>query len=478
MSGAGAYLSEAEVSARLQALEIGGNLLRHEWDGWCVWPLFRFSVSRKIQHLPLDASGAGFSRREYAGMALRDLFRLWRVRRAEILVKTYSSAHMELEGGRRKDVFFDDLLGASAGHFKIEFPNSRRFHVQTAPHVFPPDLSTVAIDGLAIQLARRFPPAGVEAVAAALSAALTTEPELAAYTPHFVARLIAEFHWAKRLYRALLRRVRPSVLLLADAGDYAVTAAARELGVHVIEFQHGFTHRHFPGNSWPRAALAYKSKMPLPHRMFLYGPHWQREVAANGFWSEELRAVGSMRIDRHRTGPVARDPAVCSIVVTTQGTDTERLVQFLAQSLPPLEGQMEYCVTIKTHPTYHGGDRFFTEAFGGNRRVTLVAGSESPSTFELLRAAHLHVSIYSTCHYEALALGVPTVILPLTGSENVIHLHHAGHAFCPSTPAELAGIVLRWREYRVPAQVGDEYFTPGALENIQRELAALPPRAA
>ncbi len=68
--------------------------------------------------------------------------------------------------------------------------------------------------------------------------------------------------------------------------------------------------------------------MPIPDRIFLYGAHWQEELAANGFWQEELRSVGSLRLDQYRDLKIAKDARNCKIVLTTQGTDTERLLNF------------------------------------------------------------------------------------------------------------------------------------------------------
>jgi hypothetical protein len=310
-------------------------------------------------------------------------------------------------------------------------------------------------------------------VAAALSARVVREPGLESFTTDVVARAIAVFHWETRLYRLLLRRVQPAYLLLGEAGDHAITAAARELGIFVVEFQHGFTHRHYPANSWAGAARRHKPRMPLPHRMFLYGRHWANELAAHGFWSEELRVVGSLRLDAHRRLPIRRDPQLGTFLVTTQGIETAPLIAFLRAALERLTGRVRFQCVIKTHPVYHGSDREYAEAFASNPAVRIVAGNESPSTFELLREAQLHLSIASTCHYEALALGVPTVILPFAGSESVRHLHETGHALLPRTSEELGEILLRWKEHRVPPGAGDEYFTPGALERIQQELAAL-----
>ena len=471
ISAPNGYLSIAEVSVRLQQLESKHDLLRHKLDGWCVWPLLRISLSWVLGNVPADEAGVGISKRELLPLVMSDLARLLWLKRARIVLKAYSSAHMEFEAGRRKDVFFDDLLQAAGGHFKIEELNNR-FHLNPEPYFVPSDLTTAAITIIGGKLARWRPPPGIEDISTQISRCLKEELGIASYTPQYIASVLSRFHWQKRLFRIVLGRIKPRCLLLASVCDYHITAAARELGVKVIEFQHGLTHRHHPGNSWSRYAVPYKASMPLPNRMLLYGSYWQRELAVNGFWNDELYAVGSVRVDSYRRQSSQRRDDLCTMVVTPQGIDTERLIAFLVEFVRLAEGRLKYRIHIKMHPHYQADTRLFDEALGGNSNVRLVGGAEPPTTFELLKQAHLHLSIFSTCHYEALALGVPTLIIPFTGSENVVHLYESGHAFFPQTPMELLDLVLRWRELRVPEDVGGEYFKPGAMENIQRELAA------
>jgi hypothetical protein len=268
----------------------------------------------------------------------------------------------------------------------------------------------------------------------------------------------------------LLWRIRPEALLLV-VPDPGLTAAARELGSAVVELQHGHTHRDEPAVSWGASAVSFKPRMPLPHRMFLYGEHYRRELAAHGFWSDELRAVGSVRVDQYRRMPSRRNPARGTVVLTTQGLDTDRLIAFLLDFLR-LPGESDFRLLIVPHPFHDQSIERYRKEFAAFSQVE-VSTPGRPTTFELLKAADLHVSIYSTCHYEALALGVPTVILPLRGAENVRHLHEQGHAMLAETPSRLREIVLEWRTLRVPAGVGEDYFTPGALENTLHELTEL-----
>ena len=102
--------------------------------------------------------------------------------------------------------------------------------------------------------------------------------------------------------------------------------------------------------------------------------------------------------------------------------------------------------------------------------MRIVLGTEMPSTFTLLSQADLHLSIASACHYDALGLGVPTVVVALSGYTVVDRLVALGHAPSVNTPQELVELVAEHQEHIVPQAVREMYFKPGALENIRRAV--------
>ncbi|MFX5862045.1 hypothetical protein ABTE64_18120, partial [Acinetobacter baumannii] len=77
-------------------------------------------------------------------------------------------------------------------------------------------------------------------------------------------------------------------------------------------------------------------------------------------------------------------------------------------------------LSIKLHPVYDQGDLNFA-GLQRDDRVSVVAGSELPTVFDMLSEADLHLSIASACHFDAAALGVRSVIIPLAGHESLLH---------------------------------------------------------
>ena len=158
------------------------------------------------------------------------------------------------------------------------------------------------------------------------------------------------------------------------------------------------------------------------------------------------------------------------ILVTTEGIDTDRLIAFITEFLELARRKLEVALVFKLHPIRETNKSRYVEAFQKRENVHVILGNEPPTTFQLLSKAEFHVSVSSACHYEALGLHVPTIILPLKLHELFLPLKETGYAFLARTPQDLLNIILTQRHRKVPHEVGGAFFAYAALENIKREL--------
>lgn len=461
-------LDQRETHDRLTGLELEHDLLRFEVDGWRIWPLFRWLVAFGI-----SKSGSSFStveepwtHRQRVGIAAHDLGRVIRPGRKRFLVVANATNRSEQIDGQYWDIYFDDVLSKIDSFIKLEHPNSRAFRVAGARAAIPSDLTSTLITAVASARARRGPD-GLDAPAAELSAILAKEG-IEGFTAPRVSRFLKDFYWQKRYYRAFMRRVRPKHLLIVNPyGDHAVVAAAKEERIQVVEFQHGALDRYHPGYSWTAASAHAKQTMPIPDRIFLYGDHWRRELEQAGFWTDELRVVGSPRIDRFRGRELPRFD-IPTLAVTMQAVDVAKVVDFIRRFLALAGQQNPVQVFLKLHPTENPSEIY--RSVGDDPRIKLITSAGEPSTFELLARSRFHASVASTCHLEAVALGTRTVILPFTFHEMMLHLRDDESVFFAETPEQLFEIFTE-RHASPSRSMGEDYFQPGALENMLRELS-------
>jgi hypothetical protein len=357
--------------------------------------------------------------------------------------------------------------------YKVETINNPSFIGRRENADMPADITSTFFDLGASVSARLGRARDLDRLAAELAPRLRSSFDSEAFSEQWIAHTLHYFRESRRLWRMALKRLSPKAVLIGDSNEYGTVAAAKDLGIPVVEMQHGINDRYHAGYSWTRYALPYKKCMPVPDRLLLYGTHWRDELAAGGFWGDSLRVVGSPQIDRHRRLAGDRTTGPRTILFTGQGIDTGRVAQFLREFLN-LAADQNIRLVVRRHPFYEVDKTRYTNAFTGLEGCTSVlGGSDKPSTFELLRNAALHISISSATHYDALGLGVPTAVLPFTMHDVVLPLCRAGHATLVETPAALLELLNNADKMRVPDSVRTGYFAEHAVDNISREIEEL-----
>jgi hypothetical protein len=435
----------------------------------------RFNLAAIASNLAFDTSGIQLTIFKQVEQSFCDASGFLMAKHPKVLLYVASSNRAEQENDRYKDVIFDQLLRYIPEYFKIENINNKFYLDRSHRALYPSQMTTSGIYLFTTFLSRFLPPRSINPLAELFFTTIHNAFPKSTISVRHIRRVLNAFYWRKRIYRCLLNHLQPQFLLLQTAyTNHALVAAAKELNIKVIEFQHGIINRHHPGYSWTGSAANYKNQMPIPDFIYVYGDYWREELSVNGFWKEELRVVGSLRLDQYRThdanGIINANKTTFTsikIVVTTQSVDIDLLISFLVEFLKHSTKPVE--IDIKLHPRESNRQPYET-AFKGNPNVRIVSAHESPSTFELITKADYHVSIYSTCHYEALGLGKPTIILPFTNHELMLPLceRAPSYALLARTPEEMDWIIAQ--ERNVPPEIASYYFRDGALENMLNEL--------
>jgi hypothetical protein len=462
-----------EINKQIQEIEEFHNLLQYEVDGWCAWTLIRFEVITLLSALWGKKPHYNYPPWYRIGaMVGQDMIRMTRLHNARCLVATRSSGHSEKRDDKYEDAIFDQMLLELGSYFKIEQINNSDYVFAQKTQLVPRHMTTTGFAVVAALCAHlSLGPKYVARIGRILHRHIVKDLGLEVLSEQDITQRLLNFFWRKKLTSYVLQRIKPQyVLITSPSGFYDIIAAAREQKIRVIEHQHGIIHSEHPDYNWSSYAQKYVSRIPIPDEIWLYGNYWRDVLEATGFWKEKLRVVGSLRMDRYRALAATHDDNICTLVFTTQGYDVEQIVAFLYNFICLISTQLPVRLYIKLHPIFEHNRLIYEQAFHAYPQVEVISGSVEPSTFSLLTKAHFHLSITSTCHFEALALGVPTIILPFTNHELMVHLCDTGYAFLSRTPQELLEIVMQYRTIRVPSEVGDHYFRSNALEHMLREL--------
>jgi hypothetical protein len=466
--------TQVEVEALLRQAEKAHGLFEHIVGGQSVWQLVRFEIATQLQGMSLVRAPVPRTR------LLRSLFRAARqwlsLERAEVLCKTYDSAHRRETPQGYEDVYFDDLTGTLGTVCKMSFCDAGGYEQNLERAVHPPVLDETAFVVFSAALGRIAPFRGGALEFAALAEKINAAFGLADYSAERLRRHYSVFVWRARIFERVLRKLSPIAVLCPDNGQFALLKACRATGTPFVELQHGlFTQAH--SNALPAdLSEAEEHGVLLPDVLALYGG-FTRD-ALNGTLLHRralLEIVGAPFLDRALTsiGNSKSATAVPQITLTTQGVARDALVAFLQKFLQACDAS--FSLIIKLHPAYDADHQRYADAFGSDPRVTIDLGTSNNDTHALIAGSDLHLSISSACHYDALALGTPTGILKLETHASVLGLLDLGGVLLVESPADLARLVDERAWGIVPQKTSRDICERGFNPRMKQLLDGLGP---
>ncbi len=229
---------------------------------------------------------------------------------------------------------------------------------------------------------------------------------------------------------ATLDRLQPAAAVTyAEAGGWgrALALECRRRGIPFVGIQHGFIYRHWlnylheedevrssPGNAGDRG-------FPFPTMTLVYDEFTRRHLTAAGhFPPTQVATVGSSRLDELvavTAGLTDRDraetrraigagPEQPVVVVAAKFTQVASSLPSLAAAVRQLPG---VCTVVKCHPADRASD-YETALAGTPDTVVLPAGFDLA---RLLGVARAVVTVNSTVAVEAMACGVPALVMDL-----------------------------------------------------------------
>jgi hypothetical protein len=244
---------------------------------------------------------------------------------------------------------------------------------------------------------------------------------------------LLQFPWSARSMdeaAAALDRIAPDVAVTyAEAGGWgrALALECRRRRIPLAGLQHGFIYRHWlnyrhePDETAADPANPADPGFPFPDATLVFDEYAARHLSTAGrFPPATLAVTGSARLDELVASVRALTPADIERARRESGADATRaLVLFAAKErearpyLPALVDAIRAApdvqLVIKPHPAETPD--VYAPAVAGVPNIRVVAsGSPLPP---LLAAAGAVVTVNSTVAIDALAFGLPTVVIGL-----------------------------------------------------------------
>ena len=434
-------MSNSESDTRLdRAIKFYAFEKRHELfaftrSGFSSWRVMRNLVFQMHQqNAPTIGNVPRLIRLFIAAAAIAKLvFILVLPPKADWIFKGCVSALRWRVGSQWLDPALDPLLDQGYKAFKIIEVNSSFFRDQAKNAAYPNDLEPSAFTLLGRVLGLLLP---VDIADFDVRTANLISQELNVDVAPSVLRFrVSTVVWQARLYGLLLRRIMPKNVIVTDTGEYGLRLACLHLGIPFYEVQHGVFDSLHP-DAIPEEASGNDQELLIPDILLAKGQFWIDQLA--GYRNGRVAVpVGSAIIDYwrkfgkgHERGPEVH------IVITTQGVAVPQIIEQLRSIIAAAPKGLNWRMSLKLHPVYDKIENY-RKAFLSDGRVTILEGSSDPNIYELLATSDLHLSISSACHFDALALDVPSLMLPLPTHENLLYAVDAGGLVLVTSPVDV-----------------------------------------
>jgi hypothetical protein len=247
-----------------------------------------------------------------------------------------------------------------------------------------------------------------------------------------LAREVPKHRRLRALYRALLRKHRIKTVYVVVAYFHQhIVGAARDLGIRVVELQHGAISQFHLGYSYPgRPAVADQ-----PDELWCFGLYWTDVADLPAGMSTAV--VGASYLPKAEK----KDPKLAVFLSQgTIGTELLHVAESVAKEDPSLD------VVFRLHPSERAADYTIP---GGVRLST------EGSTLDLLAAATYQVGVSTTALFEGMALGCRTAVANLPGHEYLERPISKGHALLMTKPSQLTSAPL--------CSTPETYYAPSNL---------------
>ncbi|MEZ5446127.1 MAG: hypothetical protein R3F45_10170 [Gammaproteobacteria bacterium] len=405
------------LKARFVALDATQEILEPRIDGCLAWPAVKRRVWNAIRRQHEGAAGTGpaapgkVAVRFVAGLAaiLRHLVLPPR-RRVAVL---YSPRQSRRADGTMVHPHLDTLVHheRSVLHCAYGWGGSRA----AVGRGYVAEHGIAAVVAIAARVVAMSPSIQLTAAKLALSIAVRFPEAAGAVGLDVIADQLARFRVRRWLYRLLFARSGVRAVAVTDAGGKTgEVAAAKSLGLPVVEVQHGMFSHDEPDYAWVRAHRGSGRAMPLPDAIIVFGPLWRRELARNEYWRDQeiLLASNPILVSYRRGAPVRRRERESPLVVlfATQWYVRSDAIAFLgaALDLQRRSGSRVFQLRVKLHPAELAAERDYAALAGTFPEDCVLAPAATEAFAEILQA-DLVAGYTSMMLLEAIGLGVPAL---------------------------------------------------------------------
>lgn len=230
-----------------------------------------------------------------------------------------------------------------------------------------------------------------------------------------IEEILIKFKVDYQFYKRFLKKRCPQrIFIVCSYGKEALISAAQDLGIEVVEIQHGSMNQYHLGYHFPDN----KTIQYFPNRILVFGKYWAEKTAIP-LSRDKIEIIGypymKLQIDKYSKNIKERENQILFISQGTIGKNlTEKAVEF-AKENPNLN------VIIRLHPGEFNRWKTEYKILFENKSLKnlIISDNNNKNLYEYMCESKYLIGVYSTAIYEGLYLEKKIGVLNLPGIEHI-----------------------------------------------------------
>jgi len=231
----------------------------------------------------------------------------------------------------------------------------------------------------------------------------------------------AEFIAGYKLYKLFFKFLKIEKAYVVSASTKSdIVAALKSLNIEVIEIQHGIVGKLHRGYNFN---IDKNDLLPVADRIDVYNKFWKDEIINAGYFSaNQINIVGRLKYDIVKSNIEALNFKY--IIFTGQGAFFEEIIKFFDEADNWLV-QKDIKMYYKSHPRELKSEiDFLKKSMKKLDACFFYDGTNT--TEELIKSSVAHISVFSSCHFDAVYYKNKTYVLDVM-KDNIMH-YYAEHS--------------------------------------------------
>ena len=254
--------------------------------------------------------------------------------------------------------------------------------------------------------------------------------------PWMLATHILNFQYDFKKYVDLFEKRKPKMVFVVVAYEnHAIVAAAKHLGIEVIELQHGTITDYHLGYSYPEKTRLNGEIPYFPDKVLSFGDYWMNEETSP-IPKENVIPIGFSYFEEQSKDFIDIDAIDNQVLFISQGVIGKYLSK-MAFEFAKAQNDLE--IIYKLHPgEYETWKQNYPELVEASAfdNFKVIDNSEIP-LYKLLAESNYQVGAFSTAIYEGLMFNCKTFILDVPGVEYLEDLVEKKYVFKISSADDL-----------------------------------------